>query len=444
MPTLPGLLLTSLCVNGLVLQEEVRRELDLLGFSLSSMNPAQHEVLDVAIIGGGQTGLGLCFSLQKHGIYNVAVFDSAVEGLEGPWLTTARMEVLRTRKALPGLGLGIPSLTFRSWYEATYQNWDLLNKIPTRMWAEYLYWYRKVLDLPVKNEWRLISILPEGNFLKLVFSGERELRARKVILATGRSGFGGFEIPSFVQDLPKSLWFHTGEQIDPKAFQGKRICVIGNGASAFDIAATALENGAIRVDMTMRHSEVPIVNVLANFPYWPAFYSLSNEEKIRLFQTTFEMGIPPPAEALARMAQWDHFHLYPQMQIEQVTFQNDIQIQTNREFLQADLLILATGYAVDPQAVPEISMLADQILYWRDMVDEIPPKLGRFPYLGENFEFLEKNPGCAPYLKQIHCFNYGAFLSHGRTAGDIDQMCSGIERLAARISMELFLSNLTE
>ncbi len=88
-------------------------------------------------------------------------------------------------------------------------------------------------------------------------------------------------------------------------------------------------------------------------------------------------------------------------------------------------------------AVPEISAFADLILCWKDKFQQLSGKLGRYPYLGENYEFLEKNPGTASYLKHIHCFNYGAFLSHGRAAGDIDQMPSGIERLTLNISQEL-------
>jgi cation diffusion facilitator CzcD-associated flavoprotein CzcO len=42
--------------------------------------------------------------------------------------------------------------------------------------------------------------------------------------------------------------------------RGKRIGVLGNGASAFDNAATALEEGAGRVDLCLRKDVFPRVN----------------------------------------------------------------------------------------------------------------------------------------------------------------------------------------
>ena len=39
--------------------------------------------------------------------------DENPAGLEGPWVTYARMVTLRTPKALTGLDYGMPSLTFQ-------------------------------------------------------------------------------------------------------------------------------------------------------------------------------------------------------------------------------------------------------------------------------------------------------------------------------------------
>ena len=83
-------------------------------------------------------------------------------------------------------------------------------------------------------------------------------------------------------------------------------------------------------------------------------------------------------------------------------------------------------------------------MLWKDRIGNIAPKLGRFPYLGSSFEFCEKTPGDAPYLKHIHCFNYGAFLSHGRISGDIDCIDLGIKRLSQGIAAGLFLKDMNE
>lgn len=77
-------------------------------------------------------------------VTNVFVLDENPEGLEGPWVTYARMVTLRTNKALTGPDMGVPSLTFRSFYEAKYgaTAWQVLDKIPKEEWMAYLIWYR--------------------------------------------------------------------------------------------------------------------------------------------------------------------------------------------------------------------------------------------------------------------------------------------------------------
>ena len=109
-------------------------------------------VLEVAIIGGGMAGLSAAGALQMMGV-QALVFDKSPEGFEGPWVTTARMETLRSPKQLTGPALGLPPLTFRAWYECQFglEAWDQLDKIPRIQWMDYLRWYRKVLNLQVLN-----------------------------------------------------------------------------------------------------------------------------------------------------------------------------------------------------------------------------------------------------------------------------------------------------
>ena len=60
-------------------------------------------------------GLVASFALLAGGIRNIRIFDRSPEGFEGPWLTFARMDTLRSPKTLPGPALGIPSLSYRAW-----------------------------------------------------------------------------------------------------------------------------------------------------------------------------------------------------------------------------------------------------------------------------------------------------------------------------------------
>ena len=108
----------------------------------------------------------------------------------------------------------------------------------------------------------------------------------------------------------------------------------------------------------------------------------------------------------------------------------------------ADFVILATGFTVETTARPEIAAYADAVATWSDRYT--PPaelasgELGGFPYLGSLFQFTEKQPGAAPFLADIHCFNHGASLSIGKVAGDIPGISTGAGWLAAGIAAELY------
>ena len=153
-------------------------------------------------------GLLAFFALRNGGIRNTRIFDRNPLGLEGPWMTYARMETLRSPKQLTGPAYGFGSLTFRAWYTCVHGEdaWEAMDKIPRPVWMDYLKWYRKVLDIPVENHTEVVRIEPEGEYLKLELCGDgaREDRVltRKLVMATGREGLGFPNIPDFMQGVP--------------------------------------------------------------------------------------------------------------------------------------------------------------------------------------------------------------------------------------------------
>ena len=152
------------------LEARLADELAFLQLPAPRWTPAlEHDgapVVDVAIVGAGMSGLALAAALVQRGM-SVVAYDEAPAGLEGPWATTARMETLRSPKHLAGPALGIPSLTFRAWFEAQFgrDEWDALDKIPRLQWMDYLRWYREVLALPVRNGHRVTDLRPRGDGL---------------------------------------------------------------------------------------------------------------------------------------------------------------------------------------------------------------------------------------------------------------------------------------
>ncbi len=439
------------------LEERVQHDLQCLNLPPAwvKAETIEHEMLDVAVIGGGMAGMTAAFALIKEGVRHIHIFDENKPGQEGPWNKYARMRHLRSSKALAGPALGIPSLTFRAWYEACYGTaaWDELKYIPTFCWHDYLSWYRQVLDLPVSNQMVLQAIKPLLVGFELTFLCQQEVKvlyARKIVLATGREGFGGQEIPEFMQELPKRFYVHTGENIDAAIFAGKRVVVVGAGASAFDTAAVALENGAEDVVMLVRRKVLPLVNKFSKFSFpgiLHGFYSLSDETRCYLFVEAFQSGIPPTQEAVERVKGNMSLRICYDVTIQRVE-QNlqGVLIHTAKGDFAGDLVVLGTGYGVDGFKRPEMQSFMDVVLLWQGHVSEEilerVPKLGHFPYLGAHFQFQEKEAGLAPYLKHIYCFNYGAFLSHGLISGDIPGISIGAARLAAGVAADFLLEDI--
>jgi cation diffusion facilitator CzcD-associated flavoprotein CzcO len=240
------------------LEQRLAEDLSFLELPPKEWVPATEydgvQVFDTVVIGAGMCGLVATASLKMLGIHNVVCLDRSPQGQEGPWVTFARMETLRSPKQLPGPALGLPALTFRAWYVSQFgaQAWDALGKIPKSQWMDYLIWYRRVLQLPVRNLVTVTGMIPVTQELIALDvldtqSGRQErLYARHVVLATGRDGLGGGYVPEFVERIRPKFWAHSADEIDFSALKGKRVAVVGAGASAMDNAATALEAGAGR------------------------------------------------------------------------------------------------------------------------------------------------------------------------------------------------------
>ncbi len=413
------------------------------------------DVLDVAIVGGGFAGMAAAFGLKREGVHHIQIFDENASGKEGPWVTYARMRVLRSDKTDVGPALGIPSLTFRAWYQAQYgsESWEFLESIPRPLWMSYLNWYREILNLPLKNEYRLLTLLPHENAIELIFDNEGQqvsVLARKVILATGVKGFGPPEIPESMKELSPSFYVHTSEVFEAKQLEGKKIGIIGAGASAFDAAAVALESGASCVEMIIRRSAVPNVNKYYKFfhlGFLHGFSFLLDEEKWQLFNYVASYGAPPPTDVLQRVNGYPNFYFHLNTSINNAYEKNrEIILETNKGRLNYDFLILGTGFSVDSTQRPELHLIEKEILLWKDKLPTETwkqfPQSALFPYLGPHFEFIEKKEGDAPYLKHIYCFNYGASLSQGMVIANIEGILYGTNRLVEGVVTSLFTEDI--
>ena len=435
------------------LTHRVAWELETLAYPARDwVRPAGDGVRDVVVVGGGQCGLATGFALRRARIGNIALLEAGAPA--GIWLRFARMHTLRTPKHVTGPELGVPGLSVRAWFEARYGEaaWAALTKIPRPVWQAYLDWLQSMLALPVTPGWRVAAVTPESDTLLAVMAehadGRRDrLLARHVVLATGVDGAGAWQVPPMIaQALPADRFAHTAQDIDFAALAGRRVAVLGAGASAFDNAAMALEHGAARVDLLARRAALPTVN-----PYrWMEFAGFLNHFadlpdalKWRFMRTIFGMNQPPPQETFSRCAAHADFHLHVGAPLQALRMQGDaIALETPKGAIAADFLIVGTGLVVEPALRPELAAAAPHIARWRDRftppAGEEDAPLGAFPYLTGDFAFTERVPGAAPWLARLRSSSFAAMASTASSAG-ISTLRPTVDRILRGISRDLFL-----
>ncbi|MGI9500322.1 MAG: NAD(P)-binding domain-containing protein, partial [Geminicoccaceae bacterium] len=352
-----------------VLETRVRQDLAYLSrFPANWVIPRQADnepVHDVVIIGGGMCGMLVWFALQSAGIRNVRIIDRNPVGFEGPWLTYARMETLRSPKHLTGPAYGMASLTFRAWYVAQFgcSAWEAMDKIPRAMWMDYLRWYRDVLNIPIENQVEVLRIEPDADFLRLEIAGrgakESSILARKLIMATGREGTGHPNIPPFMDGVPRSHFSHSSDDIDFSALEGKRVVVIGMGASGVENAAEAAEAGAREVRLLARRKKMPTINKMmgiGSFGFSAGYAALPDEWRWRFMHYSFATQTPAPHGSTRRASRQDNVFFHFGVPVTNVGLIGDvlqIDIESDRKGdrrLAADFLILGTGFTTDPMA----------------------------------------------------------------------------------------------
>lgn len=436
------------------------------------IGPDGRPALDVLLVGGGMNGLAAAFALRRLGIARLRQVDRRPAGREGPWLTYARMEFLRSPKHLSGPAQGFAALTFRAWWEAQHgtAGWDRLGFIRKEDWAAYLAWYGRVTGATVESGTELLSLAPAGALLAARLrrpdGTEEVVHARQVVLATGREGQARPRIPAVFAPFRDGRVLHSSEPLDLSALAGRRVAVIGLSASAFDNACAAAEAGAQAV-LLGRAPAIPIVNKMKQTVY-PGFAHgfphLPDRERLDWLRLVAASRIAPPRHTVRRAARAG-VRVVTGAPVQAVRgVPGGLALETPAGRFEAGLVILGTGFRFDLAAAPELAGFAGRALLWRhlegsdagsdagsesadgartdDQADEMPgDELLDCPALGPGFE-LRPRPGAAPDgLSRLRIFTHAAQPSLGNLANDIPQASEGAERLARAIARALFLED---
>jgi FAD-dependent urate hydroxylase len=437
------------------LEQRVLQDLEWTAHPILDWMPTHHTadgtpITDVLIVGAGQGGLALAFALTRERVHNIRVIDSAPRGQEGAWRTYARMPTLRSPKDYTGPDLGVASLTYRAWHEAGFgvASWQAMKLIPTQYWADYLDWFRDVLNLPVQNEQCLVDVEPHEDYLTAHVQtpgGLQKLPVRKLVLASGQDGAGRWWMPETVATLPEQYRAHCAQSIDFVTLRGRDVVVIGAGASAADSAVAALQYGA-RVRMLCRRPELQVVQPYRWLTFAGFLRHLSDLDDLSRWRFMSRIlglreGIPP--DTYERLMGFDNFALMTGTALESaVADVSGVRLTTTAGVLNTDFVISGTGIDIDFAARPELRRLAHTVRTWAHAFT--PPsgeeneRLGRYAYLGPDQELMERVPGEAPYLSRIHDFTFGATMSFGASGCSINAMKIAVPKLASALTRGLF------
>ena len=418
--------------------------------------PNGKPAFDVLIIGAGQSGLATAFGLMRSQVTNTLILDKAEEGKEGPWLSYARMHTLRSPKDFTGPDLDIPCLTYQSWHEACFgkQDWENLDLIPRALWAEYLLWFRRAVGLTVRNGSELLEIAPakDGLLAATVASAGvvETLHARKIVLATGQEAMGNWTVPEPLRHLPARLCARSSDPIDFEALEGRKVAVIGAGATAFDNAATALEAGAAEVHLLCRRAEIQLIQPyrwLTFRGFLRHFCDLDDAWRWRFMRAILELREGFPQATYDRCARFANFHLHEGSPVEAAReVGNAVELRTPRGIVAADFVVCGTGTHIDFAERRELRNFAGNIATWADRYQ--PPEnernvpLGRYPYLADDYALTERVPGKTPWISNIHLFAFASTMSFGPSGSSINAMTTAIPKLVYGLTRGLFRADL--
>lgn len=438
------------------LKADVQQQLLYIGYeqqtdwSKATTYRGQH-VYDALIVGGGQSGLCTAFALKKERISNIIVLDENEAGQEGPWVTYARMQTLRTPKQLTSIDLGIPALTFRYYWTALHgaESFDAIDKIPRQDWMDYLKWYRDVLNLPVKNGVTVQKVTSLARTLFEVQTSKGTFYARKVVLATGIQGGGEWHVPAFIRDaLPRSLYAHTSEAIDVEALKGKKVGILGGGASAYDNADHILAAGAKEAHVFVRRKSFNRVNPMRQLEQSgliDRYSTLTDDEKYRAMAHFFQFNQPPTNDTYNRACQYDSFYVHLDCGWERVErYKNGVRVHTSKGIADFDYLIISTGLISNPALRPELAPFHGRLLTWQNAYTAPTTLqndlLDAHPYLTPQFEFQANDAAYEDDVHGLYAFNYGALISCGVSASALSGLRFAVPKLVQSIADSLFVA----
>jgi thioredoxin reductase len=206
-------------------------------------------MIDAAIVGAGPYGLSLGAYLRQGGV-QFRIFGRLMDSWTSHMPKGMQLKSEGFASNLYGLDRQFTLKDFCAQKGIEYQDVGLPVRLDTFCAYGAAFKERMVPELENKMVTH-VSRSAEGFALKLD-DGET-LVARNVILAVGITHFA--YVPPCLADLPAEFGSHSSAHHDLEPFKGKRVAVIGAGASASDVAGLLHEAGA-DVELIVRGSKL--------------------------------------------------------------------------------------------------------------------------------------------------------------------------------------------
>jgi hypothetical protein len=210
---------------------------------------ATNTTIPIVIIGAGPYGLSLAAHLRHRGV-PLRIFGTPMHSWRSrmPAGMCLKSDGFASNLSDPGATLTLEKFCAERGLAYSHVGYP----IPLDTFIAYGMEFQKRLVPDVEETDVTLLKRVDGGFFLQTANGA-SLHAQQVVVAAGITHFA--YIPPELAGLPAQYISHTCEHRDPGAFRGRRVAVLGAGASAVDLAALLREGGA-EVDLVARRTAI--------------------------------------------------------------------------------------------------------------------------------------------------------------------------------------------
>ncbi len=188
------------------------------------------EHIDVAVIGGGQSGLATAHALLRRGLRPVVL--EASDRAAGSWPHYYDSLTLFS----PARYSSLPAMAFPGADRDRYPHRDEV--------VAYFTAYAGRLDAEIRTGCRVTAVRRTGDGFAVELEDGGQLSARAVVAASGTFGHPHRPALPGLQEFTGQV-LHAADYRSPAPFTGRRVVVVGAGNSAVQIAAELAETARV-------------------------------------------------------------------------------------------------------------------------------------------------------------------------------------------------------